>query len=240
MVSFGWWVQFASMHFFPWFFHLPRLQDKLQLRRSSFPAMESDFLSTSLSDQGEYKPGPSAEIKEDSTEENDSQDVPVRYETLREDVDPGEVLAEVSGNNSPKAIKPGLEGGRQVTNHSPSSDKENESEKLLVVNLEGKGKEMQTQEHLYKPRRKISNYITDRAFRIKSFQRRRSIPLKRLADLDRSCGTKSFLLQVNPEVDEAVYYGVPSLVERFLSKDGLKLSDVNAILQSSKGRVSLS
>ena len=48
------------------------------------------------------------------------------------------------------------------------------------------------------------------------------------------CGTKSFVLQVNKDLDEAVYCGSNDLVKLFLSTAGLKLSDINAVLVAAK------
>jgi hypothetical protein len=83
-------------------------------------------------------------------------------------------------------------------------------------------------------RRKISDFIHDKSFRIRSYLRRRPIPLKRCMELDIQCGTKSFHLQINRDIDEAVYCGASELVDLFLDPSGLKLSDVNNILNFSK------
>ena len=86
-------------------------------------------------------------------------------------------------------------------------------------------------------RRSIKDYILDKPFRIRSYLRRRPIPLKRCLELDVQCGTKSFHLQINPDIDEAVYCGSPDLVRLFLRSEGLKLSDVCRLLaQSRRGR----
>ena len=86
-------------------------------------------------------------------------------------------------------------------------------------------------------RRSIKDYILDKPFRIRSYLRRRPIPLKRCLELDVQCGTKSFHLQINPDIDEAVYCGSPDLVRLFLQSDGLKLSDVCRLLaQGRAGR----
>ncbi len=48
------------------------------------------------------------------------------------------------------------------------------------------------------------------------------------------CGSKSFVLQINKDLDEAVYCGSNDLVKLFLSPGGLKLSDINTVLVAGK------
>ena len=83
-------------------------------------------------------------------------------------------------------------------------------------------------------RRKINDFIYDKPFRIRSYLRRRPIPLKRCLELDIQCGTKSFHLQISRDIDEAVYCGNKELVALFLSNGGIKLSDVHKMLLEEK------
>ncbi len=80
-------------------------------------------------------------------------------------------------------------------------------------------------------RRKFNDFITDKAQRTKTYFRRRAIPLKRLQELDAMCGTKSFALQINRDLDEAVYSGHRELVDLFLSAGGLKISNVRSLVE---------
>ena len=79
-------------------------------------------------------------------------------------------------------------------------------------------------------RKKVLNYIAEKSLRIRSYVRRRPIPLKRIHDIDIQCGSKSFILQVNNDLDEVVYCGNPELLKCFLSPTGLKISDANSVL----------
>ena len=83
-------------------------------------------------------------------------------------------------------------------------------------------------------RKKIAGFIVDKTLRIRSFVRRRPIPFKRLSELDVQCGTKSFMVQINKDLDEVVYSGSNDLVKCFLSSAGLKISDVNNVLVAGK------
>ena len=107
-----------------------------------------------------------------------------------------------------------------------------ESETAVMVNKENSGEGERGNKVM---RRSIKDYILDKPFRIRSYLRRRPIPLKRCLELDVQCGTKSFHLQINPDIDEAVYCGSPDLVRLFLQSDGLKLSDVCRLLAQGKG-----
>ena len=107
-------------------------------------------------------------------------------------------------------------GGSRGAESSPSEFKENSSDNPKAT------------------RRSIKDYILDKPFRIRSYLRRRPIPLKRCLELDIQCGTKSFHLQISPDIDEAVYCGAPDLVDLFLKPSGLKLSDVCRILAEAR------
>ena len=107
--------------------------------------------------------------------------------------------------------------------------KENET---ILVNKENTGDGERNNKAM---RRSIKDYILDKPFRIRSYLRRRPIPLKRCLELDVQCGTKSFHLQINPDIDEAVYCGSPDLVRLFLQSSGLKLSDVCRLLAQARG-----
>ena len=106
-----------------------------------------------------------------------------------------------------------------------------ESETTVMVNKENSGEGERSAKAM---RRSIKDFILDKPFRIRSYLRRRPIPLKRCLELDVQCGTKSFHLQINPDIDEAVYCGSPDLVRLFLQSDGLKLSDVCRLLAQGK------
>jgi len=117
-----------------------------------------------------------------------------------------------------------------------SSDKENKVEKRprsteSKIASSDQNLESPRQE---KPRRKLNDFIADKSLRVRSFLRRRPIPLKRLLELDIQCGTHSFALQANAEVEEVVYCGSKELVDCFLSRDGLKVSDVNSLIVAAK------
>jgi len=116
-----------------------------------------------------------------------------------------------SHNMSPMTTSP-------VSTASPSLNKENViSEKSQKIT-----------------RRKISDFILDKPFRIRSYLRRRPIPLKRCLELDVQCGTRSFHLQISRDIDEAVYCGAKELVDLFLSKEGIKLSNLHNMLMESR------
>ena len=84
-------------------------------------------------------------------------------------------------------------------------------------------------------RRPIRNLITDKPFRIRSYLRRRPVPLKRCLELDVQCATKSFHLQINADIDEAVYCGAADMLALFLSPEGLRLSAVCRLLEAGGG-----
>ena len=84
-------------------------------------------------------------------------------------------------------------------------------------------------------RRPIKNLITDKPFRIRSYLRRRPVPLKRCLELDVQCATKSFHLQINADIDEAVYCGAADMLALFLSPEGLRLSEVCRLLEAGGG-----
>jgi len=83
-------------------------------------------------------------------------------------------------------------------------------------------------------KRKSCEYIPNKALRLKSYIRRRPIPLKRVAELDTQCGTKSFMCQICIDFNEVIYTGHHDLVKCFTSQGGLKLSDVNSLLLSGR------
>ena len=83
-------------------------------------------------------------------------------------------------------------------------------------------------------RKKIAGYIAEKSLRVRSYVRRRPIPLKRVHEIDVQCGTKSFFLQICQDFEEAVYCGNSDLVKCFLGEAGLKISDVNQILVAGK------
>ena len=128
----------------------------------------------------------------------------------------------------------------EFTNFSPKSDPHpttHMSPKASPISPESPGpnKENLTGDKSLKiTRRKISDFILDKPFRIRSYLRRRPIPLKRCLELDIQCGTRSFHLQISRDIDEAVYCGDKELVEMFLSKEGIKLSDLHSMLMEGK------
>ena len=83
-------------------------------------------------------------------------------------------------------------------------------------------------------KRKSCEYIPNKALRLKSYIRRRPIPLKRVAELDTQCGTKSFMCQICIDFNEVIYTGHHDLVKCFTSQSGLKLSDINSLLLSGR------
>ena len=62
----------------------------------------------------------------------------------------------------------------------------------VMVNKENTGEAERSNKAV---RRSIKDFILDKPFRIRSYLRRRPIPLKRCLELDVQCGTKSFHLQ---------------------------------------------
>jgi hypothetical protein len=83
-------------------------------------------------------------------------------------------------------------------------------------------------------KKRTCDLFVSKSLRLKSYVRRRPIPLKRLTELDAQCGTKSFTCQILLEMGEAIYTGHPELVKCFTSEAGLKLSDINNILVSGR------
>ena len=82
---------------------------------------------------------------------------------------------------------------------------------------------------------KITQYITDRPSRLKSYFRRRHVPFKRIFDMNLQCGTSSLLIQISDDIEECLFHGEESLVEPFLDPgQGLKLSQVTQIIQQGK------
>ena len=45
--------------------------------------------------------------------------------------------------------------------------------------------------------------------------------------MDLQCGTQTFLIQISDDIEECLYYGNDKLVQKFLSEQGLSLSNVN-------------
>ena len=74
---------------------------------------------------------------------------------------------------------------------------------------------------------RITEYIEDQKDRIRSYFRRRHVPLKRAFDMDLQCGTQTFLIQISDDIEECLYYGNDKLVQKFLSEQGLSLANVN-------------
>ena len=74
---------------------------------------------------------------------------------------------------------------------------------------------------------RITEFIQDKALRIKSYFRRRHVPFKRAFDMDLQCGTQSFLMQISDDIEECLYYGHDKLVKKFLSSEGVNLALVN-------------
>ena len=74
---------------------------------------------------------------------------------------------------------------------------------------------------------RITEFIQDKALRIKSYFRRRHVPFKRAFDMDLQCGTQSFLMQISDDIEECLYYGHDKLVKNFLSSEGVNLVFVN-------------
>ena len=68
---------------------------------------------------------------------------------------------------------------------------------------------------------RITEYIEDKSQRIRSYFRRRHVPFKRAFDMDLQCGTQSLLIQICDDIEECLYYGHDSLVEKFLTPEGI-------------------
>jgi hypothetical protein len=81
---------------------------------------------------------------------------------------------------------------------------------------------------------RITEYIADRQLRLKSYLRRRPVPFKRVRELDASCGTRSMLVQLGRDFDECLYSGPEELVEQFWTDEGLRVTNVDAVMRKSK------
>jgi len=81
---------------------------------------------------------------------------------------------------------------------------------------------------------RITEYIEDQKDRIRSYFRRRHVPLKRAFDMDLQCGTQTFLIQISDDIEECLYYGNDKLVQKFLSEQGLSLANVNDFIANEK------
>ena len=96
-----------------------------------------------------------------------------------------------------KTVEGKIMSGKKI--ESPgSSDKENKVEKKSKSTEKSPSSEtLKISDPAQKPRRKLNDFIEDKSLRIRSFLRRRQIPLKRIIDLDIQCGTCSFALQAS-------------------------------------------
>ncbi len=81
---------------------------------------------------------------------------------------------------------------------------------------------------------RITEFIEDKASRIKSYFRRRHVPFKRAFDLDLQCGSRSLLVQVSDDIEECLYFGHDSLVKMFLKPKGLNFGHVNSLIADGK------
>ena len=138
-------------------------------------------------------------------------------------------------------------GGGPLSSNSTSIDEKGDKENIDVLSM-GTEQNGVDQDMVADPktnvakgpkepikRKKISDFITDKSLRVRSYVRRRPIPLRRVSEIDVQCGTKSFLLQICHDFEEAVYCGHSDLVKCFLNESGgLKISDVNRILIAGK------
>ena len=77
---------------------------------------------------------------------------------------------------------------------------------------------------------RITEFIEDKTARIRSYFRRRHVPLKRAFDMDLQCGTQTFLIQISDDIEECLYYGNDKLVQKFISEQGLSLANVNSFI----------
>ena len=77
---------------------------------------------------------------------------------------------------------------------------------------------------------RITEFIEDKTQRIRSYFRRRHVPLKRAFDMDLQCGTQTFMLQISDDIEECLYYGNDKLVQKFLTDQGLNLANVNSFI----------
>ena len=85
-------------------------------------------------------------------------------------------------------------------------------------------------------RKRITEFIADKQLRLKSYVRRRHVPFKRSVELDTACNTTSLLIQFCPDFDECLYQGPMVLVDKFLSKEGLKFTDCDDAVKNGELR----
>lgn len=83
-------------------------------------------------------------------------------------------------------------------------------------------------------RKRITSFITDKQLRLRSYIRRRPIPFKRTQEIDTQIGTKSLIIQICRDFDECLYWGHPELVKYFLRDEGLRFTDTDSIVRTSK------
>lgn len=81
---------------------------------------------------------------------------------------------------------------------------------------------------------RYAEFIQDNRLRLKSYFRRRHVPLKKAFDMDLQCGTLTFLMQISDDIQECLYYGHDGLISAFLSPQGLSLSLVNNFIEEGK------
>lgn len=81
---------------------------------------------------------------------------------------------------------------------------------------------------------RYAGFIQDNRLRIKSYFRRRHVPLKKAFDMDLQCGTQTFLMQISDDIQECLYYGADGLISAFLSQEGLSLNHVNQFISEGK------
>lgn len=145
---------------------------------------------------------------------------PEAGDNLKSDAKPATVVAETDKEN--------LNNVEENEKDDEKNSDENLGDKSLEIDENAKTAKDPVR------RKKIAGFILDKSLRIRSYARRRPIPLKRIIEIDIQCGTKSFMIQINNDFEEAVYCGNNDLVKCFLSPQGLKISDVNSVLVSGK------
>lgn len=96
---------------------------------------------------------------------------------------------------------------------------------------------MATPKSSRKVARKITEFIEDKNLRVKSYFRRRHVPLKRAFDMDLQCGTQTFMIQISTDIEEVLYYGHDKLVKNFLNQDGVTLQFVSDFIVEGKLRI---
>merc|ERR1711997_1012868 len=84
---------------------------------------------------------------------------------------------------------------------------------------------------------RITEFIEDKTARVRSYFRRRHVPLKRAFDMDLQCGTQTFLIQISDDIEECLYYGNDKLVQKFISEQGLSLANVNSFIADEKKKI---